>query len=320
MRLKNTINQFLLKAERAHQQKYDYSKVEYRGVHTKIEIICPTHGSFHQTPIAHTRGQGCPFCMRTGQFSTTDDFIKKAVVIHNNKYDYSLVAYVNSHTKVQFVCPIHGVFEQQPHGHLQGWGCEKCSYEYKGALSALGTDAFIRKAKLMHADFYDYSKVKYKNNAQKVEIICPIHGSFQQTPGAHTNKGSGCPTCHNTGSYNETIFRRHPNLKQIPGKLYLIQMENENESFFKIGITKTNVRRRYGGRRHHTYHIDILCEVDCTIYQAFVAEQQIKTKLQDCSYKPAVKFCGYSTECFHLNSTQITDTINMMQGQQISQV
>ncbi len=57
---------------------------------------------------------------------TTEMFIERAVVIHGNKYDYSLVEYVNSKTKVKIICPNHGVFEQFPTGHLQGNGCFHC--------------------------------------------------------------------------------------------------------------------------------------------------------------------------------------------------
>ena len=51
-----------------------------------------------------------------------DNFISKSKLIHNNKYDYSLVEYVNYNTKVKIICPFHGVFEQTPNDHLRGRG------------------------------------------------------------------------------------------------------------------------------------------------------------------------------------------------------
>lgn len=53
---------FLDKAYAVHGDKYDYSKVEYINASTKICIICPEHGEFWQTPMAHLRGHGCPKC------------------------------------------------------------------------------------------------------------------------------------------------------------------------------------------------------------------------------------------------------------------
>ena len=61
-------------------------------------------------------------------------------------------------------------------------------------MAKLTTEEFITKAKAVHGDRYDYSKVKYINNQTKVCIICPIHGDFIQRPLDHI-KGSGCPEC-----------------------------------------------------------------------------------------------------------------------------
>jgi len=53
-------------------------------------------------------------------------FIDKTILKHNNKYDYSLVNYINSYTKVIIICPIHGSFSQIPNNHLRGSGCIDC--------------------------------------------------------------------------------------------------------------------------------------------------------------------------------------------------
>ena len=54
---------------------------------------------------------------------------------------------------------------------------------------------FISKARKIHGDKYDYSKVEYVNCKVKVCIICPKHGEFWQKPDLHTNKKNGCPLC-----------------------------------------------------------------------------------------------------------------------------
>lgn len=122
---------------------------------------------------------------------TCKDFINKANLIHNNKYDYSKVKYVNNSTKVCIICPEHGEFWQTPKSHLIGQGCPLCNGTFK-----LTNQEFIEKANFIHNNKYDYSKVEYVNSRTKVCIICPKHGEFWQTPYHHLN-GHGCSKCRN---------------------------------------------------------------------------------------------------------------------------
>ena len=130
-------------------------------------------------------------------------FIEKAKQIHNDKYDYSKVNYVNSRTKVCIICPTHGEFWQTPHNHLKGYGCAECGKE-KSHLSKMTTEDFIVKSKEIHGNKYDYSKACYKTCDTKVCIICPEHGEFWQTPSNHIN-GSGCPKCANEKRKNALL-------------------------------------------------------------------------------------------------------------------
>ena len=126
---------------------------------------------------------------------TSEEFINRSILIHNNKFDYSKVEYVNNHTKVCIICPEHGEFWQMPSDHLNGHGCKKCFNEEKrGKSKQLTTEKFIEKAKKIHRDKYDYSKVNYVNSQTKVCIICPEHGEFWQTPNDHLD-GCGCRKC-----------------------------------------------------------------------------------------------------------------------------
>lgn len=184
---RKSTDDFIKEAKEIHEEKYDYSLVEYRGNKYTVTIICPIHGEFKQKPNKHLSGQGCPKCL--GKYKTTEEFIKEAKEIHGNKYDYSKVKYVNSSNKVTIVCLIHGEFKQKPNGHLSGKGCPKCAKVYKPT-----TEEFIEKVKEMHRYEYDYSKVNYINTSTNITIICFKHGEFQQTPENHLN-GCGCPKC-----------------------------------------------------------------------------------------------------------------------------
>jgi superfamily II DNA or RNA helicase len=131
---------------------------------------------------------------------TNDDFIRSARKVHGDKYDYSKVVYKNNKTDVCIICPIHGEFYQTPNSHLKGRGCPIC-----GGTKKSTKEDFIIKAKQVHGDKYDYSKVVYVNNQIKVCIICPIHGEFYQTPKTHLS-GSGCPKCSGNKKYTKEDF------------------------------------------------------------------------------------------------------------------
>ena len=192
---KYTKESFISKASLIHNNKYDYSKVNYINNKTKVEIICNKHGNFEQTPASHLSGNGCPSCIK----NTTETFINKAKLIHGNKYNYSLVNYINSYTKVKIICNKHGIFEQTPSGHLRN-GCPKCSINHR-----LSTEEFVERSKASHSIKYDYSLVNYINKETPVRIICPIHGEFIQRAGTHI-KGSNCPKCANIITKSKTII------------------------------------------------------------------------------------------------------------------
>ena len=119
---------------------------------------------------------------------TTQEFIERSKQIHGDKYDYSKVEYKNCSTKVCIICPNHGEFWQTPSNHLKNRGCPKCAGKNKT------TEEFTKEAKKIHGDKYDYSKVEYHKNFEKVCIICPEHGEFWQTPANHLY-GYGCFKC-----------------------------------------------------------------------------------------------------------------------------
>jgi very-short-patch-repair endonuclease len=122
----------------------------------------------------------------------TNCFISKANKIHGDRYDYSSVNYINAKTKINIICKEHGIFEQTPSNHLHHHNCQKCAKNFK--LDTLG---FIEKAKLIHNNIYDYSKVNYINADTQIIIICKIHGEFIQIPDFHINRKCGCPKCAN---------------------------------------------------------------------------------------------------------------------------
>ena len=124
---------------------------------------------------------------------TTEEFISKSKLKHGNKYDYSLVVYSTANEKVSIICPKHGKFDQKACNHQFGQGCYECSLIDKRNMFSSNTNEFVKKANKIHGNKFDYSLVEYINSNIKINIICPIHGVFEQTPNGHLK--SGCPKC-----------------------------------------------------------------------------------------------------------------------------
>lgn len=299
------------KCQYIYGDKYDYSKVEYKGGSSrteKIEIICPTHGSFFKfIDKICKRDCGCPKCAKEEKMlndvvSNAKKFIEKSKNKFGDRFDYSEVVYVNSQTPVTLICKEHGIrFSTTPSNHFTSrfGGCKECYNKYVESLKSLNkpkkpklteeerkerrsesekkhfikkaikkfgdrfdysevmyvdyntlvniidkeenneifsikpcnflkskngrpdkfhmgkrltTEEFIERAKKIHGNKYDYSKVNYKADKIKVCIICPKHGEFLQTPHNHLNSirnGCGCPKCsHMVSKLEENVINK----------------------------------------------------------------------------------------------------------------
>jgi predicted nucleic acid-binding Zn-ribbon protein len=208
----NKTQTFIEKASKLHDNKYDYSKVNYIKAIEKVIIICKIHGEFLQSPNNHLKKilTGCPKCGMikriNSQSSNNDEFIKNAIIIHGHTYDYSKVNYINAKDKVIIICKRHGEFLQSPTNHLSKKGCQQCGQNRTAIKKTNSTENFIIKANKIHNNKYDYSQVNYIKAIEKVIIICKIHGEFLQTPHKHLSK-NGCSKC----SINNHILRRTDN-------------------------------------------------------------------------------------------------------------
>ena len=117
---------FVIKANIVHDNKYNYSISNYNGNRNKIKIFCLIHGIFEQISSDHLNGHGCPKCSHPSKRLDNDEFIKKAIKIHNDAYDYTLIKYISARKKICIICNKHGMFMQTPNAHLNGQGCPVC--------------------------------------------------------------------------------------------------------------------------------------------------------------------------------------------------
>ncbi|MCL4518612.1 MAG: DUF723 domain-containing protein [Thaumarchaeota archaeon] len=194
LRSRSSKEQFIERAIKIHGPKYSYDKVDYRNSYTKVTITCPIHGDFQMISSNHTHKtlpQGCPECGGKTRW-TREKFIQESKKKHAERYSYFKVKFESVNRPVIIICPAHGDFQQKPSKHLNGQGCPVCAGTKKGT-----TQQFIEKANSIWGDKYNYDKVVYLRNHQKVTITCPIHGDFEMTPANHTHKSSpqGCPRC-----------------------------------------------------------------------------------------------------------------------------
>lgn len=194
-----TIEELTRKSKIKFGELYDYTKSIYVDATTKMEFVCKVHGSFWQTPNNHLKCSGCPKCSVIEKMSSrrkrySKAFSDRANKVHHDRYDYSLVDYVDMHSNIKIICKIHGEFDQLAHIHLRGSGCIKCAFININAAKEKTTEEFIQDSMLVHGLTYDYSDTIYTDSRTKVKIICREHGEFYQNASNHMN-GRGCPEC-----------------------------------------------------------------------------------------------------------------------------
>ena len=203
---RKTTEQFIIDAKLIHGDTYIYSNANNIGNKKPITITCKIHGDFKQSPQNHLKGAGCKKCALSNR-KTTDIFINDAIKVHGNTYSYNNTVYVDINTKVIITCHIHGDFLQNPHTHILGHGCWKCSVIKRFDGLTKTTEQFISHAKLVHGDMYNYDKVNYINSKTHVIITCKIHGDFKQSPTSHVNRKCGCQICRLSRGEKEIKYR-----------------------------------------------------------------------------------------------------------------
>ena len=280
-----TTEEFIKRSKEKYGDRFLYDKCNVITMQDKVVLTCKIHGDFEITPASHLRADGgCKKCLKIKNHNkyskSTLDFISEAKRIHGDKYDYSKVEYINNKTKVCIICPIHGEFWQTPSTHItRGDGCRKCGYEQSAEKNKLTTTEFIAKAKQIHGDKYDYSKVEYVKYDENVCIVCPIHGEFWQTPDSHLH-GSGCQKC------SFVISKLENELYDYLNQFIEIQTRNRtilNGKELDIYIPSKNVAIEYNGLRWHSeefgkdkwYHLNkttICDEVGVKLIQIFEDE------------------------------------------------
>ena len=252
---KSNKEEFITKVKAIHNNEYDYSLVEYVNNRTKVKIICKIHGIFEQNPNNHLNGQHCPNCgfsIRDNKLKDNiESFVNKANLVHDQKYDYSQIVYIDSRTKIRIICKNHGIFEQTPSAHLQKAGCNRCVIEKHTKDVKLTKPQIVSRFIKINKDRYDYSLVNYVNATKKIKIICKKHGIFEQIPHNHLN-GQHCPKCFCSKGVNEicrileSVNIHYETEQKIEGCV----SDKSNHLRFDIHLPKFNTYIEFDGEQH----------------------------------------------------------------------
>lgn len=212
--------------------------------------------------------------------------------------------YVKSNVSVVVTCKIHGDFNIHVGNLINiGRGCHSCSVKASD-LSRYTTQHFIAKAKSIHGDKFDYSLVEYKSSKDKVKIICPKHGEFEQLPQNHykydCRKCSSEPVVEllkqNENSFSLSGFKSIA--KNRLCTFYIIRCFNNDEQFYKVGITTSSVKQRYYSKSRMPYAYEIMKEIIGDAEFIWQLENDTKHQLKQYHYLPIIKFAGSARECF----------------------
>lgn len=250
---KYTTKTFIEKAKAIHGDLYGYDAVEYTNNHTKIKVFCKHCKKYFEIlPSNHLCSRGCSHS-RSTRALTLEEFIRRAKEIHGDKYDYNEVKHKNMHTKVKIFCKkCKKYFYQTPDKHLQGHDC-KCYLKQKQSVALLDSkEDFVKKAKLVHKDKYDYSRVNYINCNTKVCIICNrCHREFLQTPTKHL-RGQGCSHCKLL-SHGETLVRDYLENHNVDYKMQyrFKDCKDKNSLPFDFYLSSYNACIEYQGEQHY---------------------------------------------------------------------
>ncbi len=302
-----TTEQYVKQCLLAHNNFYSYEKTIYTGKAHKVIVTCPKHGDYSVNADTHLRLKvNCRSCSLENRTETTGSFIERAIAKHGNFYDYSKVDYVGSKLPVIVTCKIHGDFSIKPKNHLYKHGCPLCGHIKSGVVNLKSFEDFYNSAITLHGDKYQYVSSSYIGFMLPMTIICPVHGEFQQIPKRHLET-HGCAECTSElGKLNG--WSRSNYIKIANGRpvhFYIIRCFNDDESFYKVGITLSTVKQRYDSKIKMPYNYEIIVDILLDVAVAWDFELLCKQYIRANLYKPLIAFNGSARECYQTNFNNV---------------
>ena len=186
---------------------------------------------------------------------------------------------------------------------ILNFGCPHCyltKQKIKAKENRKSPEEFEKKFYLIHPDKKLLSV--YVRRVDKVLIECENKHQYWQKADV-TLRGFGCPRCAlEKKGWNKTNFKNACENNKGYGIFYILKCSNENEEFYKLGITSRSVKERYRYKdfKLMPYNYEILQEItgdpiSIWSYEKFLMKY---ITIKDLKYKPLIKFGGSSSECF----------------------
>ena len=239
-----------------HGDKYiipEYSKIAFVTMWSTIPLICKIHGEFNSIISNCIDGSGCPKCNPRKKKDTKwfIEEVKKIKFKFDIIYDYSKTQFTGAHNKLIITCTnCNKDFEQYPHNHLNGSGCNNCS----NILKRKSDEQFKKDFEKIHGNGYILSE--YTTSMEKINIICPHNHKFSIKPN-DLLQGIGCLKCYQ-------IENESKGIKIIKSFLLLNNIQFEQEYTFidctnpltgkllrfDIFITDLNLCIEFDGQQH----------------------------------------------------------------------
>ena len=216
----------------------DFEVIEFNGMSSYLKLKCKICSKEFDYLNANNFKGKCPCC--NGFKKDQEEYIKKAKSIHGERYDYSLVNYVNNKTKIKIFCKrCNEWFEQRADVHLKSCGHKCYKKEILSKEQTLTTEEFIKKVEEKFPNKFGFDKTNYINTKTKTLFFCKnCKEYFEQKP-AKILLGYGCNKCSLQRSIQNRKLSKEEFLKRcsnIHSNEYNYDLVNFNKTSDKINI------------------------------------------------------------------------------------
>lgn len=301
-RKRRTFEEFLEVVRERHDDKYSYDPNTYDL--KKLDILCPVHGWFSQTPKKHIEGQGCKKCSaeRRGDMlrMSQGGLISKFREVHGNKYVYEDAFgsdYKNVDSFIKITCPVHGSFKQTAQKHLKGQGCSKCRDQGLSDMRLEPYEKLVSKIEDLHDGlvYCDGFDGDYVGQRTVLRMICNRCGGSFSGYGHNILRGQSCPTCSEYG-YSNIASTNFISLYS-PCYLYILKISWVGRVCYKVGISSTTrFRSRLVSIASESKSDKCVCVglYKSTRFDCLTKEQSFHRKYKNLRDTPCTKYVGWT--------------------------
>ncbi len=276
---------------------------DYINSRTKIKIKCKENHIFEIKAGSIQEGYWCNECGKN--IKPHYKFVQELDILHPGSK--VLEKYSGARTNILFQCEKAHKWKAKPYKILRGGWCSICANVKKKTHNE-----FVFEIAKLHPNGEVIDQ--YINTKTKIRFQCENNHIWSAKPTSILS-GSWCPECWHirrskllfTRQYSYNNFKNNSKLKTLPGILYLLEFNDNENIFHKIGITKLSIKKRWRNK----FDYKIIKEWVLPIYDAFIIEQDIIEEYKINKYMPKLLENNGQSECFKLiNISLIINEIN----------